>query len=212
MVKKGKKRILIAAISLFALGLLFLLVIKVISGFREIQDSLVAAIPPTHTIPLEDSTLIAKQYWSMLKPDQVYNRGNGALVSFLLFDNQYHLITYKIDLTKDQSLKDLVKIRHTFDYRSTGKIYTVVEPADFYSFQFLSSATKPVSEIFLTLADHSLLPEMNDSIINYHLLCHTFSIRYGQEEPIDIFLSGKEGLLGFTDIIPMDLIDRKSNV
>jgi len=46
----------------------------------------------------------------------------------------------------------------------------------------------------------------NDSVISYHLMCDNFSIRYGEKEPIDIFVARKEEALGYKRRIPMDLL------
>ena len=48
----------------------------------------------------------------------------------------------------------------------------------------------------------------------YHLRCKNFSLRYGENNPVDIFVKGKEGSLGRTPVIPMDILflRRQKNV
>ena len=208
---KNRKKIRIIAICLFVSCILLFLILKVLNGFKKIQNSFSEDLPFTYSIPLEDSNLIARKYWSKMKVNKIAHSKERGPVSFLSFNKEYHLITYRIDLIKDVMLKDILHASIESVDRTTGTVYTVIDINDFCRFQYKASPAKPVSKIFLTVAGDSLQNVKNDSIESYHLLCDNFSIRYNENEPIDIFMVGQEIALGATTRIPMDLLFLKRN-
>lgn len=171
------------------------------------QKDLNQDLPSTYVITAEDSNLIAKKYLKDLKADIIVRSKVRGPVSLIYFDKEYHLIIYKLDLIKEASLEDLLHTVIESVDRTTGETYSVINYNDFFKFQLNTVPSKPVSQIYLTLAGDSLQNVVkNDSMVCYHLLCENLSIRYAKNDPINIFLVGEEKTLGATTIVPMDLL------
>jgi hypothetical protein len=123
------------------------------------------------------------------------------------FDNKYHLVNYRIPLTKDTSLSDILHINTESAESTSMGVYTVINNNTFFYFKYRESSIDPASQIYLTLAGDSLQNVVkNDSIISYHILCDNFSIKYSKSEAVDIFVVGKDKAFGTTIVIPMDLL------
>jgi hypothetical protein len=203
----NKKIYLRRIAAFFFLSLLIYVGIKIAKGFDELDRSIAQDLPPSYTLSSEDSTLINKKYINGLRVDEIFRRKGREPVSLIHFENDYHLIINKIHLSKDMPLKNLIHIKNENVDRSSLETYSVIYFNDFYKFQYHATASKPASEIYLTLAGDSLKTiAENDSIISYHLRCENFSIRYSAKEPIDIFVVGRDRPLGGTLLIPMDLL------
>jgi hypothetical protein len=201
---KKKRKIRVIIIGLCALGFVVFLVVNM---FSEIDKGLAEHLPSTYTLRAEDSNLILNRYRGKLKVDEVYHSSVRGPVSFISFDKGYKLIIYKIDLAIDSSLKTIFNTEIKSMDRSMGYSYSIMENNIFFRFEHKAGPTRPVSKIYLTLTGDSLQSVVkNDSVISYHLLCDNFSIRYAENDPIDIFVVGKEKMLATTTVIPMDLL------
>jgi len=168
-------------------------------------------LPFTFSIPSDDSTIISKKYWNKIKVGKIANEKGRNPVSMLRFDKKYHLLIYRIDLTQNLELPDVLNNVNECVDRTTGIVYTVINLNDFCRFEYHASAATPASKIFLTLAGDSLQEVKNDSAVSYHLICKNLSVRYSEEQPVDIYMVGTELLFGNTTRIPMDLLLLKRN-
>ena len=188
------------------------LVIKIINGISAVNNSMDDILPLTFILSREDSSLIASSYRSKLQVAKVYHFKGNEPVSIINFDNKYKLITYKINLITKNSLSDVISSENESVDRSTGYVYSIIENEIPFRFQIKDPRGLPVSKIYVTLAGDSIKDVIkNDSIYSFHLLCDNFSIRYGPASPVDIFLIGQERGLGFTTVIPLDLMFLKRN-
>jgi hypothetical protein len=205
MRKTGSKTRLILPITL-SLALLVYLCIITIKGIKSSEEDIKNVLPYTYIMPAGDSGLIKRKYLSKLKVDRIIHLKGREPISVYLFDNSFHLVINKIDLLKDASLNNILNVAMTSVDRTTGRSYLIIDLGDSYKFQCQTQPIRAITQIFLTLAGDSLRSAVNDSTIGYHLLCKNFSIRYQQNESIDLYLVGEEKALGFTDIIPLDLV------
>jgi hypothetical protein len=46
----------------------------------------------------------------------------------------------------------------------------------------------------------------NDTALGYHLLCKSLSVKYGENEPLDVVMNGKGSEFGFNPRISTDLL------
>jgi hypothetical protein len=205
MRKAGSKTRLILLIT-FSLALLVYLCIITIKGIKSSDEDIKNVLPFTYMMPAGDSGLIKNKYLSKLKVDRVVHLKGREPISAYLFDSSYHLVINKIDLLKDASLKDILNVAMTSVDRTTARSYLIIDLGDSYKFQCQTQPIGAITQIFLTLAGDSLKSAVNDSTIGYHLLCKNFSIRYQENESIDLYLVGEEKWLGHTGIIPLDLV------
>lgn len=187
----------------------FLVQIKKASSEHELAVE--KTLPSVDSLSSEYARLISPKYKKLLTVHEVRRSKVRNPIAFTLFDQQYHLIMYKIDLLHDEVIGKILTTSHESVDRTTGVTYRVVANG-FFRFQHKVEKVSPVSKIMITLAGDSLkTTAANDSIISYHLNCDNFSIRYSEEEPIDIFLTGKEKALGRTIAIPLDVLFIKRN-
>ncbi|NNV55082.1 hypothetical protein [Limnovirga soli] len=210
MQKKVKNRTRIIALSI--LGIFIFSVVKIYNGFLQNEKALTEDLPSTYSLTLEDSNLISKKYQGKLKVIEVYQSKVRAPIAILDFDNKYHLIMYKMILQNDVSLENILHVEMKSVDLSTGYSYGTIGRDIIYRFRYKAGAIKPASALYLTLAGDSLQKvEINDTIINYHLLADNFSIRYSKEDPVDILVIGQERPLGETSIVPIDCLFLKRN-
>lgn len=208
MKKDKSKRNGIIIISLLVLGFIIFLTVNIFDAFEEMDKDSMEILPSVYS--LEDSSMISKKYRKELTVDEVWRSKVRQPIAFMFFDSTYHLISYKIDLINDSSLREIIGLKKISVDRSTGITYHIIDKG-LFKFQFKAGKTEPVSKIMLTLAGDSLQTVVyNDSIINYHLLCDNLSIRYLDKGPKDIFVIGKQEAFS-TSIIPMDILFLKRN-
>jgi hypothetical protein len=186
--------------------------IKIGNGFKQLDESFSNDLPPTFSLPSEDSSIVSKKCLSELEVDHVYRHKFINPISVILFEKRYLLVIYKINLLSERSLKDLLFSRVEDVDRTTGKVYKVINYNNFIKLQFQNARQSPVSNIYLTLSGDSITRLVkNDSILSYHFLCHNFSVRYGNKDAIDIFAVGDDRLFGTTVRMPMDLVFLERN-
>jgi hypothetical protein len=203
---KNRRGLKVLILVLCAGALVLFLTIKIINGFKDIQDSFSNDLPFTNSLPTEDSSIISKGYWNRIKVDKIINFKQRDPISVLLFDEKYYLIINKINLEKEKSLQTILHKTIEDVDRTTGEVYSILDLDNSYQFQYRSSAIKPVSQIFLTLSGDSLNSVWSDSIVSIHLIAADLSIRYADKSPIDIYVTGKELPLGFKIKRSVDLL------
>src|SRR5215475_14532331 len=143
--RRNRKAFTISTMALIAAGLIIFLAIKVKNGFSDMQESFNNDLPATYTIPEEDSTIIAKTYWSKLNAESIINFRQRFPISILTFDKIYYLIINKIQLNKDISLKEAIHKTDENTDRTTGEVYSIFNLGYSRQFQYRSSVTGPIS-------------------------------------------------------------------
>ena len=190
---------------LLGMCLLIYLAISVIDIFVNLNKELHEMAPSTFDLTHEDSSIISKKYLPFFKVKEKYHNKNRNVFSQFLYNDQFQLLTYKIDLAKEFKMDSLFSITKTSVLQSNSDIYTQIQNG-YYLFKFKNGHPSPVSKIFLTISgDSTLATVKNDTILNYKLLCENLSIRYSPTEPIDLYIVGKNRAFG-TIKIPMDIL------
>lgn len=198
-----------------SLAVLVYILIKTISTIIATHRAFDEDLPATYILSSEDSSLIREKFRNKISTNVIHRSKVREPISMLFFDQNYHLIIYKINLTEIKSLQEIIHTEIKAANRSVGYPYSVYGDNIFFNFQTKAGLTHPVSKIYLTLSGDSLkIIAKNDSVMAYHLRCKNFSLRYGENNPVDIFVKGKEGSLGRTPVIPMDILflRRQKNV
>jgi len=200
--KKKWKILLIICVGAFFLILVVKIIIAILITNRSFKEDL----PSTYQLPAEDSLLIRDLYRDKINVNVIHNSKVREPISMLFFDQNYHIIIHKIKLARDIPLQSIFHTQIKNARRSTGIPYNLYGDHIFFYFQCKTGLTHPVSEVYLTLSGDSLKTiAENDSIAAYHLLCKNLSVRYEENGLVDIFVIGKENILG-APIIPMDIL------
>ena len=208
--KRRKGLIIICGLSLF-----LYLFIKIITAIITTNKSFQEDLPSTYLLPSDDSSLIKGLYQKKIAVNIIHNSKVRGPISMLFFDQDYHIIIYKISLKENLSFPNFFHTQIKNASRSVNYPYSLYGENIFFYFQCKTGLTLPASEVYLTLNGDSLKTIIeNDTVIAYHLLCKNFSVRYEEKGPVDIFVIGKKGFLGRTPLIPMDilLLRRQKNV
>ena len=164
-------------------------------------------LPSTYILSSQDSNLIAEKYRSNIKVLEVRNSKVRNSISLVSFGNDYSIFIYKLNLKSNIKLSQLLKTEMKDVDRTTGETYNIFGANNYIKFQYKTGSPDSVSNILLTFAGDSLKTiAKNDSIISYHLICSNLSLRYSETAPIDIFVVGKEGSLGRTTPIPLNIL------
>lgn len=199
------KRDVVRAIAI-VLGICFL-GFAIFNLIMKVEHS--SADNPVHTYSIKpkDYDLVNNKYVSGLQGGIAYQSSNRNPVTLIPFGKSYSLISYKIDLIKGTSWSNVLDVTLKSVERTNMEVYTVISENIFYRFEYHDAPTKSVSKVYLTLSGDSLRTVVtNDSIVSYHLLCNNFSIKYSENEAVDIFVVGNEKAFGATTVIPMDLL------
>lgn len=162
--------------------------------------------PISYSIPKRDSGIIAHGFLPRLKNAKIINFKAREAISTYSVDSICPLLLTKIPLAKNAPIKDLVNLDLTSVERSTGITYYILNVDQNTVLQFQVHQVKPVSKIWLTLSGDSLKSEVNDSIIKYSCLCSNFSMRYGEKEPIDIYMAGSDDPIQESNKFPLNLL------
>lgn len=173
---------------------------------RKMGDSMNDALPPVSIITSEDSSLISKKYYPLLKPNLIFHYKHREPVSFIYFDFAYNLIIYKIIPKKNISFKDIFHLEINRSSLTNDEIYSDYKSGN-AEFQYLNNTPDSANRIYFAMAGDSIKNTIrNDTALGYHLLCKSFSIKYGENKPVDIIMNGKDYELGFNPPIATDLL------
>lgn len=184
---------------LLGLMLTFALIfcVNTIIGFVRLagytQYNVVGMQPSGNTLPVEDSGIISQKWMGNFTVEEVYlSKQRGPVVQLISNNKNYRLFMYKIALQPNMNFNNAVVAtpeagRETIgvDYRITGRSY-------FYLL-YKGGQLAPASKIYITLGGDSIVSTLkNDSIISYNYLCHSLTVKYAEEEPVDIAFLPKE--------------------
>lgn len=201
---KNIKRVIIAV---GITAIIVLLGIRIFNGFKILNN--VSADHPVqrHSILLVENNLVSKKYHDKLEAGEVYQSNNKSLIALSTFDGKYYLISYKINLIKDTLLSNVLHMVLKSVEPTTMEPYTSINENLSFKFNYREAPKISVRQVYLTLSGDSLKNIVNcDSIVSYYFLCNNFSIKYTENEPIDIFVVGRDKPFGVTTVIPMDLL------
>ena len=133
-------------------------------------------------------------------------------MSFLYFDDTYHLVIYKIDSTGGKSLSNLLEVKTGNSKRTDNVVYSAIEFNGFSKLQWRPVRPRAVSKIHVILGGDSLVRvAANDSIVSYHLLCQSLSIKFSPDGPVEVNMIGEDRPFGRTAVSPVDLLFMKRN-
>jgi len=175
-----------------SLGII-LLIVLIVFLFFAIRETNKAGeeetLPLTYSFTSEDSSLIATKYRNRIDVVEVNNSKLRNSIATLRFDNSFNIIIYKINTEKEFSMQRILHIENTRTHISNGYVYTLIGRDIIYNLWYKNGITKPIQTIFLSYSGDSLQTGvMNDSIVSYHLLGKNVSVKYSQDEPVDLFI------------------------
>jgi len=207
MKRKGTKLFVIIIGSLLAVISIVLIGKKITKAFTSLDQADKEHLPSRFTISTMELDLISPRYRSLVAANKIYQFTDRNPIALLYFDKIYNLIAYKIDLNVEKSMQEILNIEVKEEKEPPDITFNVIDDDLYFRFLKKTGASRPVSSIYLSLAGDSIRNTiLNDSTICYHLICSNLSVRFGQYEPVDIFVEGKKRLLGIQNDIPMDLM------
>jgi hypothetical protein len=184
--------------------------IKVVNAFHSNEEALEDLLPSTYIMNNEDSNLFSEKYKSSLKVIEV-RQTSERKITMLSVDSNFNLLILKLKLGADTLLTRFAKIAISDSKSGIGYTYHNIENLG-YKFQFKSGQVAIASKIYLTFFGDSIHNVIrNDSIINFRLLCGNISLRYGLNEPADIYITREEENLKEFSLIPMDVLLLRRN-
>ena len=180
-------------------------------NIRRINQSNQQQLPSSDLLSSEYLSLIIKKEQSKIKVDQVYESKTRNPLAKLYFGDSDILFITKINTIKNISLSNIETSEITNATESKGKVYNVLTNGS-YLFEYRSKNIDIISGIYLTYSGDSLTTVIsNDSILSYHLLCKNSSIRYSQDGPIDMILSGTQQPFGIMSVCADILFIKRNN-
>ena len=126
MIAKKKKVRVVILIVLFLIGCFFL-VRKITMMFSSLDLSMKEMLPVSHNLIKEDSETVLPAYRSGLKADRTYHSTVLGPVAVMTFDNNYYIVSYKIDLSKSGSIQNIFNIEQKNVERTDDVIYAICE-------------------------------------------------------------------------------------
>ncbi len=197
------RAIIIACLLIF----LIFLIPKIYQGFFDNEKALDEDLPSTYSLRPDISSLLAEKYRVNLKVIEVNQSKVREPISIIAFNNKYRLVAYKIKLEKDISLNTLLQSEIKDADISNGFSYGTIGTDIIYRFRYKAGLVKPANQVYLTFYGDSLRKTAaNDTVVAYHLIAGTFSIRYSKEDAVDILVTGEEKPFGITTKVPIDIL------
>ena len=155
---------------------------------------------------LEDSILFKTQQINKLKLYLVLKSSFRNDIRCYNYDNLGKLHLLKIDLASDIPLDKLISFRGVTTSETTMHTYSKFSAGGKYDFLILGEKTPTVDRVIFNLTgDNNQIKKKvyNKNFIGYYLPVSTFSLRYGEEAPNDVFFGGKETFLGMRETYPV---------
>ena len=155
---------------------------------------------------LEDSTLFKPLQIKKMKLYMVLKSSFRNDIRCYNYDNLAKLYLLKIDLGGDIPLDKLILFREVKTAETTMHTYSKFSAAGKYDFLILGEKTPKVDRVIFNLTgDNNQIKKKayNKNFIGYYLPVSTFSLRYGEEAPNDVFFGGKETFLGKRETYPV---------
>lgn len=173
--------------SLLGAFILFIIIIA-IGLARTTIKAMNQRLPFTYRLRPEDSLLFNEGNRRKLAVVEVQNSTVRQPVSLITYAGDYSLIVYPVDAMLSGFDKSSFIVEEESNETSNGMAYAVVDNNAF-KFKYAVREIGAVSRVYLTLHGDAVQQVMqNDSMICYGLRCQDLSVRYGKNEPVDLFV------------------------
>jgi hypothetical protein len=147
----------------------------------------------------EDSILFKTDELSNMKSILVLKSTYRNDIKCFKFKKQNTIYYTKIDLVNDIPMDQFIWYREKVTRTSTNHSYAKLASGDYDLLTFGEKVGKVKKIIFSLTGDGNQIQRnvYNKNFVSYYLPVSTFSLRYGEDAPIDIFFGGREFLFGF---------------
>ena len=201
---KLKKKVILLILSV--LGACFI-ISRIITADKLNENSMLNSEYCYHEkFNMEDSTLFNCSGLKKLNLILVLKSTFRNPIKCYNYNNQGKLYLTKIDLINDIPMDKFIWFREVFSYESTMHSYANFSSGNKFDFYILGEKTVKVNKIIFSLTgDGTQIQKnvFNKNFVSYYLPVSTFSLRYGENAPTDIFFGGKETLFGGRDTYPL---------
>jgi len=157
-------------------------------------------------IDKEDSTLFKDIELKKMKLLLVLKSSFRNKIKCFDYDNRGKLYLVKIDLINNISMDQFIWFREKASMETTMHSYSNFSGGSKFDFLILGEKIPKVNKIIFSLTgDGNQITKnvYNKNFVSYYLPVSTFSLRYGEDTPTDIFFGGKETLFGGRDTYPL---------
>lgn len=140
----------------------------------------------------EEYTALFRQQKDGLEDDCTHLNKERNPISGFDFEGKYDIVIYKLNLMKELSLKGIIKEEENEAKGASGTVYTNVNQ-NIFDLYYKSGKPEPASEIYLAFRGDLLKTvAKNDTVACYYMKGYRFSMRYGKDEPADIYAETKK--------------------
>jgi len=169
------------------------------------ESMLNAQCQVSQKIDKEDSVLFKTHELKNLRPVYKVNGNGRNLFKCFNYRDLGKLYYKKIILRNDRVLNSLLKYREVDSYESSVQTFKHLNSTEF-NFRIRGEKVGQVDEvIFSLMGENKKLQKniFNKNFVSYYLPVSTFSLRYGEDAPTDIFFGGKEALFALRIKYPL---------
>jgi hypothetical protein len=205
----NKKRNIRIIFGFCIVALIAWLGIRIAEAFKSTAKAFEEDLPTTYTISRQDSNLIAPKYRNELKVVEVRRSKVRDDIAILSIGEQYTIILQRLKLSPSSPLTKAIHATEATMSRSTMVTYSIINLGDF-SYQCKAGNVETATDLFLTLSGGAVKKlRQNDSLVSYSLRVRDMSLRYGEDSPVDIYMTIKEGFI--RKAVPMNFMLLKKN-
>ena len=201
---KSKKTIILLILSIA--GVCFIIP-RIITADKLNENSMLNSEYCYHEkFNMEDSTLFNNLGLKKMNLIFVLKSNYRNPIKCYDYNNQGKLFLTKIDLINNIPMDKFIWFREVFSYESTMHSYCDFSSGNKFDFSILGEKIAKVNKIIFSLTgDGTQIQKnvFNKNFVSYYLPVSTFSLRYGENAPTDIFFGGKETLFGGRDTYPL---------
>lgn len=184
------KRGLITLVAILGLIYAVDIIIKLIKITKNPEDMHIKT-QEIHTISKEDSAIFSATTLQQLQVEFGL-QNNYRVVSFCLLNKQYQMILAEADLKSSISLHDSVHVTEGSARQTDFEPYRPEELKDRGEFLFRLATLRSIDNMFITYSGDKIENVVsNDSLLQFHVVCKNFSIRYAADSPVDILLTNE---------------------
>jgi len=190
------KKIIIIIFTIVVLYLLYFIILANVSNNKALSGTKNYV---NIKIDKEDSLVFKKTELVNLKPVYVMKHNFRNDIKCFKYKTHYQLYITKLEMSKDISLHQLITLKEKSSKQSSMHSYEVISSGGLYDFLFLGEKTDMIDKIIFNLDGNikQLRKHIfNKNFVSYYLPVSSFSLRYYEDSPIDIFFGCKETLLG----------------
>lgn len=169
------------------------LLIKAVNGFRMLNRVAKNQLPSTYILPKEHYDILSHKYVKNITVNEVIRTKLRAPITLCDYDSLYNLIIYKIDLENDSAYAFSTKEDSWETDETVGIPYQNIDNKQFTL--HIRADKRPDSTKKVILSYTGILVSRsisNDSIQYIRLHNAKLSLRYKNDEPIDILLEPKK--------------------